>query len=168
MTHEIWKPIEGYAYPYEVSNLGNVRGPHGLIGGHDSGTACIVSLIRERGTSATVRIHSLVASAFVPNPDGCRCVRHKDGDRLNCRADNLEWCCKADRSKAQKKPKPKKPPKCPADCVHNGYWDTDTRFCSYLFDTGHLRPCTAGPGCTEYEPNKRPRKAKVGKPFVFR
>ena len=162
MTEEIWKPIEGYAYPYEVSNLGNVRGPYGLLAGHVCGTASIVSLIRERGTSATVRIHTLVARAFVPNPEGYRYVRHKDGDRMNCRADNLEWYSKADTYKAPKKPKPKKPPKCPADCIYNGYCYTDTRYCDYYLTTDIRRPCPAGPGCTVYVPNKRPKESQSG------
>ena len=41
--------------------------------------------------SVTWRIHRLVAGAFIPNPDGLEEVNHKDCDRTNNRADNLEW-----------------------------------------------------------------------------
>ena len=38
-----------------------------------------------------VRLHRLVAQHFVPNPNGYKEVNHKDGNKLNNCADNLEW-----------------------------------------------------------------------------
>ena len=37
------------------------------------------------------RVHRLVASIFIPNPDNKPFVDHIDGDRYNNRADNLRW-----------------------------------------------------------------------------
>ena len=37
------------------------------------------------------RVHRLVATLFVPNPDNKSFVDHIDGDRYNNRADNLRW-----------------------------------------------------------------------------
>jgi hypothetical protein len=44
-------------------------------------------------------VHRLVASAFVPNPDGKPEVIHKDGDRTNAQASNLSWGTRADRGR---------------------------------------------------------------------
>lgn len=37
-------------------------------------------------------LHRLVATHFVPNPDGHSEINHKDGNRYNNCANNLEWC----------------------------------------------------------------------------
>lgn len=44
-----------------------------------------------------LRVARLVAELFVPNPQGLRHVRHKDGNFRNCAAENLEWFDHASR-----------------------------------------------------------------------
>ena len=51
--------------------------------------------IRLSMNSQNQYMHRLVAAAFVPNPDGGWEINHKDGDKKNNRADNLEWCTKS-------------------------------------------------------------------------
>lgn len=51
-----------------------------------------VSLYCDDGVK-TPSLHVLVAKAF--HPEGRGVVRHLDGDRLNCAADNLEWSTQA-------------------------------------------------------------------------
>lgn len=36
-------------------------------------------------------IHRLIATLFIPNPMGLKEINHIDGNKLNNRADNLEW-----------------------------------------------------------------------------
>jgi hypothetical protein len=99
---EVWKPIEGYGGVYEISNLGNVRSyrnsrhgtkllPHFIVGMRGKHYRTVVLCDREKGQK-TANVHTLVAKHFVPNPHGLSEVNHIDGDKLNNRADNLEWC----------------------------------------------------------------------------
>lgn len=51
----------------------------------------VVDLEDRYGKIETRRVDELVAEAFIPNPDNKKYVIHKDDNKLNNRADNLEW-----------------------------------------------------------------------------
>jgi hypothetical protein len=50
-----------------------------------------LTLCGPAGERLKVRIHRLVATLFLPNPEGRPCVRHLDGNPINCKVDNLAW-----------------------------------------------------------------------------
>lgn len=115
-TTEIWKPIAGWENTYQVSNWGRVKTLARRVGSN-SGRRLVSEKVRKNnllpsgkvsiticdGTSKTFCVDVLVARAFVTNPHKFKNVRHKDGDQLNCHADNLYWS--ASRSRLAPKPR---------------------------------------------------------------
>jgi len=92
---EVFKDIPGFEGKYSVSNLGNVmslnylnqKKPKLLTPIKHHGGYLIVHL----GASKIRMIHTLVARAFIPNPDGKKFVNHIDGNKHNNKVSNLEW-----------------------------------------------------------------------------
>lgn len=82
-------------YPsYYISDTGNVylykRGFLEELKGFINFGYHIVALSNNYGRK-NVRVHRLVAEAFVDNPYNKPCVNHIDGDKLNNHYTNLEW-----------------------------------------------------------------------------
>ena len=47
--------------------------------------------ISKENKKHNLRVHKLVAEAFIDNPNNYKQINHIDGNRQNNRADNLEW-----------------------------------------------------------------------------
>ena len=94
--NETWKDVMGYEGLYQVSDLGRVRSlkfgkVRILKPGFNSSKYLLVALYLN-GKTRNISVHRLVAEAFIPNPLNLPQVNHKDEDKTNNAADNLEWC----------------------------------------------------------------------------
>lgn len=102
----MWKDIIGYEDTYRISDTGEVW---------SKDRVCVDSRGRKRfrkgiklnpdiapngyyritlaknGKRKQKYLHRLLAEYFIPNPLNLPQVNHKDGNKLNCSLDNLEW-----------------------------------------------------------------------------
>ena len=90
---EIWKTIQDYGGLYQVSNTGKVRDLKNHIKSvykNNKGYVCLS--LYYNGKTYHPTVHRLVAKAFIPNPNNYEQVNHKDCNKENNSAENLEWC----------------------------------------------------------------------------
>lgn len=107
---EKWKDIEGFEGFYKVSNMGRVRsldrvtisknGVKRFFKGRlltpcDAGKGYRNVILQANGKRRTPRLCRIVAAAWIPNPQGLPQVNHKDENKQNDKASNLEWCTAA-------------------------------------------------------------------------
>lgn len=106
MTTEIWKDIPDYEGSYQASTLGRIKSlprsvnrngsllpVRGCIKkGAPNHKGYLLVVLKNSKTGIGKAIHRWVALTFIPNPLNLPQVNHKDGDKLNNRVDNLEWC----------------------------------------------------------------------------
>lgn len=92
---EIFKDIRGYEGRYQITNYGRVwsciRNQFLNQSGGKTQRYLYVTLYHPNGKKNTERIHRLVALHFCDKSEDKTQVNHKDGNKLNNRADNLEW-----------------------------------------------------------------------------
>lgn len=122
---EEWRPCKEVDGLMEVSNLGNVRtiervtpvygrSRNGIKQGSFTQrrpakvlSPCLTKrgyleiAIMHLGTRKKFRVHRLVASAFVDGYFEGASIDHMDGNKLNNRADNLEWVTLSENTRRQ-------------------------------------------------------------------
>ena len=122
LENRMWKAIRGYEGYYEVSDLGEVRSLDRVVteksgkhqgkrrflkgsnmklteskGNNRNQGYYVVNLHKDHKTQV-IPVHILVARTFIPNPDNLPTVNHKDGNKHNNFASNLEWVSYADNN----------------------------------------------------------------------
>ena len=104
--NEIWKPCPNFENKYLISNKGHIKS----IGTYNScKTNKLLKLYKKKGRNGylqvrlydnnrakTVEIHTLVAKAFISNPNNFKCINHLNGDKTDNNVENLEWCSRID------------------------------------------------------------------------
>ena len=99
-TKEVWRRIKGFPR-YKISNKGRVKSftnpknPKILRASKNKGGYMFVHLSKGKewgnGETVCVRIHQLVARAFIPNPQNKCHIDHIDCNRENNVVWNLRW-----------------------------------------------------------------------------
>ena len=101
LDNEEWKDIPGYEGIYEASSFGRIKSKERVVGNYYCRERILMQKIKQNylyvnlskeGNSKTIRVHRLIAMAFLPNPYNFPEVNHKDENPMNNTLENLEWC----------------------------------------------------------------------------
>ena len=101
--NEIWKDIDGFNGEYAVSNTGLVKSrkfhKERILRPNKDRYGYLIVRLCMNGKEYKRKIHRLVATAFIQNPQELPQINHKDGDKTNNNVENLEWCTAKDNLK---------------------------------------------------------------------
>ena len=88
-----WRDTYIYGDRYEVSNTGLIRNKitGQLLKAHKDKKGYLRISLSKNNKQVTVKVHRVVAIAFIENPDNLPPVNHKDTNKENNTVGNLEW-----------------------------------------------------------------------------
>ena len=88
-----WKPTFIYSDSYYVSDRGQVYSVRKkkLMSKDRDRYGYHYCVLYQDGKRITVKIHKLVAMAFIPNPENKPTIDHINGDKTDNRVSNLRW-----------------------------------------------------------------------------
>lgn len=99
IIEEEWRDISGYEGLYQVSNLGRVKTlannksrKEKILKPQKDKYGYFFATLHRDGKRKMLKLHRLVANAFIPNQDNLPQVNHKDEIKTNNCVSNLEWC----------------------------------------------------------------------------
>ena len=109
LPNEIWKDAGiinavDFSGLYEISNMGRIKSCEKIAGGKKFKEKILGQFVNKKGylrlqfvvnnKHYSFTVHRLVALKFVPNddPEHKTQVNHKNEDKTDNRAENLEWC----------------------------------------------------------------------------
>lgn len=94
--NEKWHNIIDYENMYQISNYGNVKSLKNnkikILKPQIDGCGYYQVFLYKNKKAKKYKVHQLVAKYFVSNEENLKVVNHKDGNKLNNNANNLEWC----------------------------------------------------------------------------
>ena len=108
--NEKWADLPEFNGKYSISSLGRIMSDHGAgyrnitpqINNYGQVQVQLISTNSARKDDMkNIMLGRAVAELFVPNPNNYDHIRFKNGDPLDCRAENIEWIKHTDKMKEQ-------------------------------------------------------------------
>jgi len=111
---EVWKDVPEYEGYYQVSNFGRIKslqkrrgGRYGVItiyrehimSPSENGNGYKMVFLFKNGERKRFYVHRLVAENFLSKCDGRDVINHKNHDRADNKASNLEWCTQKENTR---------------------------------------------------------------------